>query len=399
MSNIFYACFFITFFRVSLCDRRITNGKVVENGKNYMVYLLNSQYSQNQPDSWLCGGVIISPTQVLTAAACLTEVTHIYVIAGYKKYVSGNNIDKDECTRTRKQKIVKIIVYKDYNATLWIKFDIGIGIVEKPYNFLDTSYRTVCSYEPEAISINYDIKIETANSFGLVLGWGAARPKGPDVNNDTNSVYLKEAYTVLTNKSFCRNQIPASLEYYFLCTQKLPERPKERTGSVGVTTQTSITPDKCDYTNFNMSLAIPKECLEIPEVLFNRKANEYQVPEVNTSIGGKMNDSTLNNVKENQTVNNKNEIQVSQLGGICQNDHGGPLITTAGNKEIVMGIALNSVYNKAYQCMGPYLFLSTARSSVLLKCLLSSNEETRRVCKSMKYDIKEYDVIWPDANV
>uniref|UniRef100_A0A2H1WWT2 SFRICE_015730 n=1 Tax=Spodoptera frugiperda TaxID=7108 RepID=A0A2H1WWT2_SPOFR len=66
----------------------------------------------------------------------------------------------------------------DYNATLWVKFDIGIGIVERQYNFFDTSYRTVCSYEPQAISINYDIKVETANSFGLVLGWGAAKPKG-----------------------------------------------------------------------------------------------------------------------------------------------------------------------------------------------------------------------------
>ncbi|XP_050554167.1 uncharacterized protein LOC118270715 [Spodoptera frugiperda] len=393
MLNIFYTCFFICIasFRVNLCDRRITNGKVVETGKNYMVYLVNSQYSANQPDSWLCGGVIISPTQILTAAACLTEVTHIYAIAGYKKYVSGNNIDKDECTRTRKQRIVKVIVYKDYNATLWVKFDIGIGIVEKPYNFFDTSYRTVCSYEPQAISINYDIEVETANSFGLVLGWGAAKPKGPEINSDTNSVYLMEAYTVLTNKSLCRNQIPASLEYYFLCTQRLPERPKQRTGAA-VTTQNSVTPDKCDYTNFNLSLAV--ECLEMVEVSFNRKANEYQA-----TYTAKLNETQLNHLKENQTAIRKDIIQVSQLGGICQNDHGGPLITTTGDKEMVMGIALNSVYNQAYQCMGPYLFLSTARSSVLLKCLLSSDEETRQVCKSMKYEIKEHDVIWPNTNI
>lgn len=58
-----------------------------------------------------------------------------------------------------------------------MRFDVGIGVVEKHYDFFDMSYLKVCSYEPEAISINYDSKLEIAGNSVLALGWGAANAR------------------------------------------------------------------------------------------------------------------------------------------------------------------------------------------------------------------------------
>lgn len=71
---------------------------------------MKSPYSEAGDDAWLCAGAIVSPTQILTAAACLVEVNRIYAIAGYKKYVHARDIEKDKCTNTWKKKVIKITV-------------------------------------------------------------------------------------------------------------------------------------------------------------------------------------------------------------------------------------------------------------------------------------------------
>ena len=58
-----------------------------------------------------------------------------------------------------------------------------------------------------------------------------------------------------------------------------------------------------------------------------------------------------------------------------QNDHGGPLVAIVGQQERLIGIALNSVYNKKYQCNGPSLYFSTARAKDLINCMLSTRNE------------------------
>lgn len=80
--------------------------------KLLQVYFVKSPYSKADYDSWLCGGALVSPTQILTAAACLVEMNRIYAIAGYKKYVSDKAINDDACTKKRKQKVIKIYVPK-----------------------------------------------------------------------------------------------------------------------------------------------------------------------------------------------------------------------------------------------------------------------------------------------
>ena len=79
---------------------------------DFQVFFVKSPYSEPGDDSWLCAGAIVSPTQILTAAACLVDVNKVYVIAGYKKYVRVEDVEKDKCANRSKKKVVKISVPK-----------------------------------------------------------------------------------------------------------------------------------------------------------------------------------------------------------------------------------------------------------------------------------------------
>ncbi|KAJ8715581.1 hypothetical protein PYW07_010063 [Mythimna separata] len=445
-----------------------------------MVYLLNSRFSENQPDAWLCGGVLISQSHVLTSAACLTEVSHMYVIAGYRKYVSSKNIDKDECTRTKKQKIVKIIIPKAFNVSSWMQYDVGLGVVEKNYNFLDVSFRKVCSYEPGSILVNYNLKREATKSPVLALGWGAAYARGPGMIGDTNSQYLRQTHTLITDLTYCRKQFPRGIDYIFLCTDnnnsvvantkedvRFMKEEEEITSSSTLLSTTLTTTTKttkmgrdfqemwrCHGKQFS-SNETPAECLDLDSsepilwrrllslngsvTSFNETNNTFvgEKSDVNQTISRKQGKESLGpniekagkdsrkEVKNIVKVGNnsgrgknlgkevKNIVKVGKdsgsgrnlgkegknFGGICQNDHGGPLIKPDGPTEVVIGIALNSVYNKKYQCKGPFLYLSTARAGNLIKCLRSKTfaSKNSKICLD-KYEVKEHDVVWPTAS-
>ncbi|PZC77030.1 hypothetical protein B5X24_HaOG203900 [Helicoverpa armigera] len=341
------------------------------------VYLLNSPYSEYQPEAWLCGGVLISTTKVLTSAACLTEVSHIYVIAGYKKYVSGISIQDNDCTRFKKNKIIRIIIPKAFKSETWIKFDIGVGVVEKPYDFLDITYRSICSYEPEAVAINYDVNLEVPNTAAVAFGWGGSRAREPGVDGDLNSNYLMSAQTLITHKEVCQKLFPDSVDYYFLCT------------TASTASEDIFSNVKCNQTDSNGTL--PKECLDPVEVNISRKS----LSDSNYTTTTRIDDKNVTLDEFNRTSRKQGDENI--YGGICQNDHGGPLIAFSGDKEVVIGIALNSVYDEEYQCKGPFLYLSTAHSKVLIKCLLASVDETRKVCESMNYAVDERIIKWPDV--
>lgn len=70
------------------------------------MYLVPTKGSGRIYDSWICGGVIIDPSLVLTSAACIEDVEKAYVVAGYNKYVKISDLDKNECTKNMKRKII-----------------------------------------------------------------------------------------------------------------------------------------------------------------------------------------------------------------------------------------------------------------------------------------------------
>lgn len=58
------------------------------------------------------------------------------------------------------------------NPEDWMKYDVGIAVVEKPYNFTDLSYYVLCSYPPAKTFINYERRFEDPSTESYIFGWG-----------------------------------------------------------------------------------------------------------------------------------------------------------------------------------------------------------------------------------
>uniref|UniRef100_A0A2H1WWT8 SFRICE_015728 n=1 Tax=Spodoptera frugiperda TaxID=7108 RepID=A0A2H1WWT8_SPOFR len=304
-------------------------------------------------DSWLCGGALVTTTQILTSAACIIELDNIYAIAGYRKYVSGMDLDKDNCTRIKKQKIVKIRVPREHlahvheykNTTRWMSLDIGVATVEKPYNFADMSFRVYCSYVPAAIEINYNANVDSKIGTSVVaLGWGRDRGSKTHDLVDRNSETLREVSTTIRDRQECIEQfkgngLTETIEKYMICTNG-----KGMLDAEGY-------------------------------IIENTEEKAY-----------------------NKCVNMRRQGQMADdLNFDEENDHGGPLITWVGTTELLVGIAVNSLYDADYNCIGPYLFISTAAAGEIIKCLLTDNKEgsTRKNCPADMldgYEVLEHSV-------
>ena len=57
-----------------------------------------------------------------------------------------------------------------------------------------------------------------------------------------------------------------------------------------------------------------------------------------------------------------------------QNDHGGPLVTWVGSKEVLIGVASVFIVSDDLKCMGPYLYTSTQCNGAFLDCILSNSD-------------------------
>ncbi|XP_026729225.1 uncharacterized protein LOC113494905 isoform X2 [Trichoplusia ni] len=350
-----------------------------------MVYLIKSRESTDVYDSWLCGGALVTTTQILTSAACIIEIDNIYAIAGYRKYVNGRDIDRDNCTRLKKQRVVKIRVprehianYKGYtNSTQWMTLDIGVATVEKPYDFDDVSFKIYCSYIPTTIPINYNTHVDEKVGTNVVaLGWGRDRGSITRDLVDRNSDTLREASIKIKEKEYCiqkfrGNALSGIIEKYMICAHG-----KGLLDGEGLIIEDS---DKKSQKNCDELRSLTDrydECLEDSVNPSFRSIKEV----LNGTVGDlqKKNATHLNTPKP--------EVVVSRRQGICQNDHGGPLIAWVGSTELLIGVAVNSLYDVNFDCVGPYLFTSTSVAGQIVRCLLASEDLTRRNCPEAEID-------------
>ncbi|CAH0697130.1 unnamed protein product [Spodoptera exigua] len=353
-------------------------------GKKYLVYFVKSPFSKADDEAWICAGAIVSPTQILTAAACLVQVDKIYAIAGYKKYVHGNDIENDECTKRWKKKIVKVSVPKEYRMADdikpdWTNIDLGVATVDEPYNFTDLSYQTFCSYEPQSILINYDKKNELENTRATALGWGGINVRQPEelATLQNKPQVLKEASTTIIDKELCLNLLKGNilkdiLSKYMLCAS----------GNGLVVEDGDETFDGCSY-NSTESACVDAH-IEKLRKRRHKKINETDTvnrePQLNEQKGSKM------------------EAIRSPLMKTCQNDHGGPLTSWVGTQEVVLGVALNGIPNPNFDCIGPRIYVSTAETADIIKCLLETNETKRNICNNdnKEHQVHDIEILWPN---
>ncbi|XP_021191538.3 uncharacterized protein LOC110377159 [Helicoverpa armigera] len=364
MLKCFYILIWIAVFKLSFCQQRTGHESVA--GKNYLVYFVKSPYTKIDDKSWICAGAIVTPTQILTAASCLTEMQKIYAIAGYKKYVHGVDIDKDNCTSRYKKKVVKISVPKEYtiDATAkqpdWISIDIGIAHVQEPYRFSDMSYRMYCSYVPQSIIINFEKNNMLETNQAVALGWGGKQ------DESSKDIFLQEANTTIIEKRMCSNLLssPESMELiekYMLCASGEGQEAEDGLGTTAVSVSDDCPPDSSDPICFD-------------DFKFRRL--------------------DINSTSLREIISRRSTVKS------CQYDHGGPLISWIGTQEVILGVALNGVAKAGFHCTGPRMYVSTAETETIIKCLLEQNEMRRNTCnektEDQKYQVVDIVMKWPE---
>lgn len=361
--------YFILTQTASVCngERRIIEGRNVTRNHTFVVYLRKAETDLKSYVGWLCAGVIMAPDLVLTSAACVEDVQNLYVIAGTEKYVK-DEVRNDECLETMLKKVVHICVPKAYDLNYdkldkWANYDIAVIKVESKI-VGDEGYTTHCSYAPTVVEINYeDRKLQDTDSEALVLGWGHAKYWREE--NDTtnyNQELLQYGATKIYDKNKCLKdyemyKMDRVIKKYMICTS----------GSASFN-------DDGDYIgNGNTTL---------------RNGDNETVP-----------------IESNSTSHHPTSSGV----GICQNDHGGPLLFWDRNQPVVIGIA-SAFKVKDRECTGPFLFTSTYCSANFLRCVAAGfknqadSGKTRRSmpeycnlpAQERSFDIIQRTISWAD---
>ncbi|KAH9636509.1 hypothetical protein HF086_017675 [Spodoptera exigua] len=332
---------------VSNCTRRIKDGATVTTTKRYVAYLVKAPLSVKLYDSWVCGGAIVSSLYIITSAACVDDVEYLYAIAGYKKYVPDKDIETDQCTKTMKKKVIYTCVPVKYELNYhqvekWSYIDIAIVKVESPFDFNDSKYETLCSYKPKVIGVNYEQRFQESGIDAL---------QG-DTNN-YNQGSLRYAAVKIIDKALCKNEYKSFpnmsnvIDEFMICTEGKGEL--DENGNLVL----------CEEDN--VQLIVDKTRREVL-----RSTN-------------KTSDHPKNNAKNGTQPRRR---IITRKSGICQNDHGGPLVTWVGANEVLIGVASVFKVTSTSKCTGPYLYTSTRCNGMFLHCILSSKRRRRSICDS-----------------
>ncbi|KAI5645681.1 trypsin domain-containing protein [Phthorimaea operculella] len=412
--------------------RRIKDGKAVDVDMRYMVYLAKAEKSETKYDAWICGGSIVSPDFIVSSAACVQDVKYMYAIAGYDRYVNVKEMDADQCIKNSKKKVVLTCTPKTYDFEYhkiekWANVDIALLKVESPYDFSASAPVPGCSYVPDKIQINYEPKYQVPGTDAMILGWGH-REKWRQTSDKTdyNEKTLQYSPILIMDKTECKRQYSEDnkdllplIDKYMICAQN-----EGNIDDRGELIERSQLVDGCEPG----ALRIGGICQQVHQGSYNKKpmlrpllrfrtSDENLGPPDPAPIASPPEPAPITSASEpaptpsspnpaipssqSQTSNQKNvnddtvtfEDIMSSLrramngttfnhtrrSGICQNDHGGPLVTWVGKHERLIGVASVFRLDGQFTCIGPYLFTSTQCNGAFLDCVISNGVDRMKL--------------------
>ncbi|KAJ8709674.1 hypothetical protein PYW08_009678 [Mythimna loreyi] len=385
--------FFLLIYRVSYSQRRIIKGRKVSANKSYVVYLLKASLSPRNYDSWMCGGALVTSDFIITSAACVEDVRYLYAIAGTNMYVPMQNIQDNPCADKMKKKVVFTCVPTSYNFDFdriekWSMIDIALARVESPYNFKDTSILEICPYIPSKIAINYDVKYQNPGADCMVMGWGHDKKfrKQSDMD-DHNSEILKFTSTQILDQEKCLKgyeyypKLKPVIENYMICTEG-----EGNINDLGLTKdQKWPLLEECQPKG-KRRMDDNSDCIEQNEDDQNTDSMNFRrrLPQTNRTIYNYTTQEYIR--KAAREIGAKRRTRRASQNGICQNDHGGPLVTWVGTTEVLIGVASVFQIDEHYNCVGPFLHTSTQKNGDFIDCILNDWGKKKRHRRNVQCD-------------
>ncbi|XP_026323001.1 uncharacterized protein LOC113232473 [Hyposmocoma kahamanoa] len=308
----------------------------------------------------------------------------MYAIAGTGHYYTTETIHHDNCANKLKKKVVLTCVPKHYNFSYdkiekWAYIDIAAVKVESPYDFTLTEPIPECRDSPEQktwvpnkIKINFEVKYQNPGNDALILGWGhTSKWRAADDPHDYNSKFLQYGSTLIQNKTNCKNyyrnlpHLQATIDKYMICTLMA--------GNIDDDGELIFT-QKPDADGCSDEDKMTGTCkLERSDEEFRK--TQPPLPISISPVHG-FGDVTVNLRRsiQNNTHTRRITRTIKRRSGICQNDHGGPLITWVGSHEVLIGVASVFRISNKSECIGPYLYTSTQCNGQFLQCVIFENE-------------------------
>ncbi|XP_059050482.1 uncharacterized protein LOC131845434 [Achroia grisella] len=361
--------------------RRILYSKMVAIGKRpYMVYLQLTKESAkaHKYRGWLCGGVIVDASYVLTSAACVEDADHFYIVSGTTQFVDSFDYKENDCICKHRRKVVWKCIPKNYkfdfqDSIKWSSNDIAIVKVDKPFKL--GVVEKGCEFATDLICYNnISRELEKPGTKGYIAGWGSGSNfregvyRRQEVHIPQNAKGLQEAKVCIMDNEQCAKKWAQKfrniITQYMICTKDIMRR--------------------------------------LSEICDKKYANCTDVESRRHDIEDSADTSQTNSVDLGRHLRDPDDYTArrsSMQGGFCENDHGGPLIVKYQGKERVIGvISACKIDPKSHSCHGPFLYTSVYKNRQFISCAIHKDVEDncRRVFRT-GITHEEWSVNWDNV--